>query len=107
MTAAGFDANDVSFVDQTDATRKTSIVISLSAETRINAIDGFTHYSIYQVDIRSIEYDNLDLIDTALQQQLQLRDAGRLRTITSGSDFVEDSTTDQQTFRRRRSFIID
>ena len=107
MTAAGFDANDVNFVDQTDATKKTSIVISLSAENRINTIDGFSHYSIYQVDIRAIEYDNLDLIDTALQMQLQMRESGRLRTITSGSDFVEDSTTDQQTYRRRRSFIID
>ena len=106
LSAAGFDEN-VFPVYQEDATTTTSIVFSLSSESRLNAIDGFAHYSIYQVDIRATEYSDLNRIDSHLQSQLQTRSEGRLRTITPGSDFVEDTTAREQLYRRRRSFVID
>ena len=106
LSAAGFDEN-VFPVFQEDATLTTSIVYSLASESRLNAIDGFAHYSIYQVDIRATEYEHINIIDAHLQDQLQTRSAGRLRTITTGSDFVEDTTAREQTYRRRRSFVID
>ena len=112
MTQAGLDPKQVwPVLQETDSDDKpvhdASIVYRLAGENWFGAINGDNNFSIYEINVRSTAYSDLDRVDEALRSALKSAGRGRLVTFEPGNDFVEDKTLRQKTYRRIRRIEIE
>ena len=102
-----FESDAVWPVYQDDLEEKNSVVYTLVREERYDSIEALKDASQFELDIRTDLYGNLDKLDRAIQHELVTLERGRLTEVQSGLDFVEDSTSRERIYRRRRSVVID